>query len=157
MRSSKRVVWVILVGFLILSDAYVAEARRGGGFLFFSWGGEKIIKLVDFPDTDVFQTTDGRYFDAGAIYSQFSVMFVPIWNYNVRWTGYISEYLYAEVNKEDLIRFARVAQVSLPPEVKLPFWDSYGGKLLLVCICGVFVLWVWSDAGEKEEESVANV
>ena len=99
--------------------------------MFFGWGGETIVKIADFPDTPNFQTTDGDYFDAGVMYKQITIFFLPLWNYDVRWTGYIDSDYYVELSPEEIQEFAVVAEVSLlQAPAALPFWDRYGGKLI---------------------------
>ena len=104
-----------------------------------------MVKVADFPDTSRFQTTDGRFFDAGLIYKQISVYSIPIWNYDVRWAGYINGSRYVDYNRSQLERLARIAQVSLPDDAELPFWDSYGGKLLVGFSLALLTGWLFSE------------
>ena len=121
----------VVVCVLVLNATSASARSRGWGIIWWNWGSEFMVKVADFPDTSRFQTAGGRFFDAGLIYKQISVYSLPLWNYDVRWTGYINNNRYAEVSKEDLLRFARIAQVSLPDDPELPFWESYGGKLVV--------------------------
>ena len=131
-------VCVLLTLFFVLGFTIPASA---GKVVFFSWGGETIIKVADFPDTPSFQTSDGHDFDAGAIYKQVQIFFLPLWSYDVRWAGYINEESYVELNKSELNGFALLANITLPPEIELPFWDRWGGKLVLALLLAVIVLW----------------
>ena len=104
---------------------------------FYEWGGEKIIKVMDLPNTETFKNEEGAYVDVGCIYKQISIVWIPLWNYDVRWCGYIGEgpnYLIME--EKNLSQLASQASLELPDGPSLPLWDSVGGKLLLV-IAGV--------------------
>ena len=145
---------ILLTLFFVLESTNPANARK---FVFFSWGGETIIKVADFPDTPSFQTSDGHYFDAGAMYKQVQIFFLPLWSYDFRWAGYIDEESYAELNKSELNRLALLANITLPSEIELPFWDRWGGKLVLALLSAVIVLLtvlkVRSDEDPRTEES----
>jgi hypothetical protein len=94
------------------------------------YGGEKIIKLADLPDTAEFQTPEGGYIDVGAIYKQFKILWLPLHNYEIRMVGYTGENgTYLELAEAELRAAAAAAGVTLPEGVNLPFWDAWGGKL----------------------------
>lgn len=128
-----------LVGVLAASIPGYAAAKYVP--VFFSWGGETVTKIADFPDTPTFQN-DGDYFDAGAIYKQIQVFFLPLWNYDVRWAGYINESTYIPYPHEELKTLANLAGVALPAKPSLSFWESYGGKIVLfvIAVFGMIVL-----------------
>ena len=123
--TCRGLVCVLLTLLFLLGFTSTASARK---VVFCSWGGETIIKMVDFPDTASFQTSDGRYFDAGAIYKEVQIFFLPLWSYDVRWAGYIDEENYVELNRNELNGLALLANVTLPPKIELPFWNRWGGK-----------------------------
>lgn len=132
------------------------QAQAKGGF--FSYGGETVIKVQDFPDTPQFKLDSGAYMDAGYIYKQLSIMFVPVWNYDGRWVGYIgSDSSYVPLKSEKALRdLAKVANVTLPATPKLPFWDAIGGKLVLALgfmLLVVFGIFAKDEEVEEREES----
>ena len=123
---------VVVIGLI------VGWTGTASAFVVWDEGGEKIIKIADFPDTEEFRSADGHNFDAGAIYKRFRVFAVPLWVYDVRWCGYISETLYMELDTVGLSTFARSAGVTLPVEPPIPFWDQWGGKLVaLLALVGL--------------------
>ena len=123
--------------------------------MFFSWGGETVLKISDFPDTQAFQTPEGDFVDAGAIYKQITIFFLPLWNYDVHWTGYINSETYIELSRADLEELAHLAQISLPQDLVLPFWDRYGGKLVLSLLLLVVLLYtILSDAEQPIDNNV---
>ena len=109
--------------------------------VFFSWGGETMLQVVDFPDTTDFQTEMGEYVDAGVIYRQIIFFSLPVWNYDIRWIGYLgNRYQYLQSDRTALEELARHAGLTLPQEPQLPSWHTHGGKLTLLVGCVFLVL-----------------
>ncbi len=132
--------------FLFTAPAYSAP-------VFYSWGGEKIIKIMDFPDSSDLQRLDGNYVDAGYRYQQVTIFFIPVWNYNEKWCGYIgNDNEYLDLDRQSLSELAEAAGLSLPESPSLPFWDSIGGKLLLGVILLMYFGYKGSGAEKKGEE-----
>jgi len=103
--------------------------------VFYSWGGEKIIKVKDLPDTPDFRTRSGKYVDAGYLYKQITVFFVPVWNYGGKWVGYTgSDKSYLRLKENKLRAIAKKAKIELPKSPTLPFWDAIGGKLVILAL-----------------------
>jgi hypothetical protein len=120
---------------------------------FFSWGGEKIVKIADLPDTPEY-AMDGKFADAGIIYKKFTFCFVPLFNYNKRWC-LSSGTKYIAMDKNELDKIAANAGITLPGKIKLPFFDAWGGKIIGIIILGIFILYVCvkvDSAKQKEEE-----
>jgi hypothetical protein len=74
-------------------------------------------------------------------YKQFSVFFIPVWNYDEQWCGYISDKMYLNLSKEKLDEMATSAQISLPADFQIPFWDKVGGKLLFIALLVAYFLY----------------
>ena len=111
--------------------------------VFFSWGGEKIIKVTEFPDTDFYKNQDGKYIDVGIRFKQVTIFFMPVWNYDVEWCGYIGEgNKYMDVKYQDISKAAQESKIDLPsdPESSISFWDKYGGKLAVIVLFGLYVI-----------------
>ncbi|WMX13443.1 MULTISPECIES: hypothetical protein [unclassified Aureispira] len=143
---------LLILAFSLL-NSQSAEARRGGGF--FSFGGEAMAKVQDFPDTEQFQMDDGTYVDAGCIYKQVTILFIPVWNYDIRWCGYTGEDdSYVMMTKEELDVLAKEADITLPESPSLSFWHSIGGKLLFIVVIGGLIAYgIFSSDDEEEEEA----
>jgi hypothetical protein len=105
-----------------------AEAK----LIFVGWGGEKIIKMADFPDAPSFKNGD-KHFDLGYRFKQVTLFFIPVWNYAGTWCGSIpgDDSHFYDFSREQLENFANAANITLPAEASLGTWDSYGGKLLI--------------------------
>ena len=135
MMSFVRVIFLIVVFGSISSQV---EARSAP--VFFGWGGENISLVTDFPNTADFQTVDGKYVDAGVIYKQLTLFFLPAWNYDIRWVGYIgSDIHYVQLDRTKLEDLAQNAGLALPQEPSLPGWDAYGGKVILLLMAALVV------------------
>jgi hypothetical protein len=98
--------------------------------IFFSWGGEKIARVATFPDTAEFKVqATGDHIDPGYRYKQIKILFIPVWNYDGHWCGYVgNEEAYLDLDKAQLDSLAQTARVPIPDSPNLPFWDYLGGK-----------------------------
>ncbi|WP_204153576.1 hypothetical protein [Leptolyngbya sp. CCY15150] len=135
----------------ILATSTPAYARRRAPVII-SWGGERIIKVADFPDTDIFRTTDGRYIDPGYRYKQIKLFFIPVWNYGGQWCGYIgTTEQYLDIDKAQLDVFAGFGGIQLPDTPSLPSWDAYGGKLVFLSF---FIILVVIGKRRKEDSAL---
>lgn len=136
-----------LVGLLLL---FMLTAPAFSIPVFFSFGGEKISKVAEFPNTEEFNSQYG-YYNAGVKYKQVSIFFIPLWNYDKQWCGSLAKKdTYLMMSEAQVREMAAIAKVELPENPKIPAWDAYGGKVLFaVLILGYFMLGVM---GKKEEE-----
>jgi hypothetical protein len=102
--------------------------------VFFGWGGETIIKVMDFPDTRTFKNGD-QHFDLGYRFKQVTLFFIPVWNYDGAWCGYIpgDSIKFYDFDREKLENLAAtsVPSITLPAEPTIDWWDSYGGKIVV--------------------------
>ena len=115
----------------------------------FSWGGEKVVKVADFPDNNNFKNVEGRFYDAGMRYKQVSILFIPLWNYDKKWCGYLTDEMYLDLNKNDLDELASIAGITLPDDFELSFWEKIGGKLVLVLLLGLYIMYVSNSSDEE--------
>ena len=121
--------------------------------VFFDFGGEVIAKIADFPDKPPFKTSDGHFFDAGVIYKQINIFWLPIWNYDVRWCGFINEVdKFVEMNRKELEQYAQLAHISLPENIEIPFEDQYGGKLMLALLAILIGFGIYMNKKKNIEE-----
>ena len=126
---------------LLMLSTFSAHAGKDIGFLY-SYGGEKIFKQIELPDTEYYQY-ENTYVDIGYITKQFSVFMIPLWNYDGRWIGYInSDSDFLELPMSQLQDIARTAGTTTPKKPSLPFWDAYGGKAVGIVILLLFVGYV---------------
>lgn len=126
--------------------------------IFWSYGADTIIKVAPFPDNPIIQNNT-KHYDAGYIYKTFNVFFVPIWVYDEHWCGYINDKAFYPMTRDELERPARIAGIDLPYGSQVPFWDAWGGKLLIISILVSYALWKRSsimDAKSQRDASLAQ-
>jgi len=114
--------------------------------------GDRIIKVADLPQAPEFEVdsrpqfappsmkTQKVHVDIGYIWKQNKLLFLPIFNDDGHYVAYTgSETQYIEFKKGELDDWASRANVSLPASYSIPFWDAWGGKLLLIVLIPPFV------------------
>ena len=126
---------VIFLGLILLTFTPRAHA---GIPIFWSYGGESYVKVAELPNIEDYKTSNGKYYDVGYRYKQFSLFFVPVWNYDKQWCGYIDKEQFIELTEPEVMELARASGVKLPKNVSLPFWEEWGGKLLFLSGLGVY-------------------
>jgi hypothetical protein len=139
MRNPARTLTALVFLFL----AFGASAVQAKGMpVFYSSGTEKIVKAAEFPDTDDFRTQSGEYIDAGYKFKQVQLFWVPLWNYDGQWCGYVGkDDAFMEIPKPELDSLAAVAKVTLPANPSLGFWNVYSGKLIIgLLLLGVLAI-----------------
>ncbi|MEZ5426541.1 MAG: hypothetical protein R2747_09770 [Pyrinomonadaceae bacterium] len=149
----KTLINLVLAAFIL--GIMIVPARAAAGF--FSYGGEEVIKVADFPDTKEFYHPQHGYIDAGYVYKQVSIFFIPIWNYEGRWVGHIgSEEKYLPMPKDLMDKLAADAGVQLPETPDLPFWEAVGGKIIFsLIILAIFGWKIFSATFDREEVTIA--
>ncbi len=148
--KAKAITQIFFLGSMLFLFATTAVAAP----VFFEWGGEKIVKEMDLPNTPTFQRPDGTYVDVGYRYKQVAIFFIPIWNYDEKWCGYIgNDKTYLDMDRKDLSVLAEAASLKLPDEPVLPLWDSIGGKLLFLLILVLYFGYQWLDSSKKKENA----
>ncbi len=128
------------------------QAFSKGMPIFFQTGSEIVSKAQELPDTENFQFEDGSYFDLGAYRKQFTIFFIPLWNYDVEWCAYLgTDDEMMSLTKEQLDAIAADAGLTLAETPPLPFWSSIGGKLLFLAIIGGFIAFSVMKSNDDEE------
>jgi hypothetical protein len=79
--------------------------------------------------------------DIGYIWKQNKLLSMPIFNDNGRFVGYTgTDTQYIEFKKGEMEEWTKEANLNLPPNPSIPFWDAWGGKLLLIGLTPPFVI-----------------
>lgn len=119
---------------------------------------EKVIKLADLPNVDelAVNTTPAGYqvivagksfLDVGYCYKQLQVVFLPVWNWDERYCGYVNDNTYADVSHEELRTFAKTLSADTAwddGKSKISLWERVGGKVVLAGIIGLLLgIRVW--------------
>ena len=131
-----------VIGICVLAVGLLAVTPERAQAFFFEWGGEKIIKAQDFPDTPEYQTETGAYVDAGYRYKQIAVLFMPLWNYDGEWCGYVgTEDEYWPLSRSDLEAIAAGAGLQLVDDPPIPAWDAYLGRIVFILATLLYFFW----------------
>ena len=134
----KKVKLIISTGIFVMFMSVSINAAP----VFFGFGGEKIIKVADLPDTKEYFMENGQFLDVGYVYKQVSIFFVPVWNYDGKWAGYVgSDEFYIPLTKAELDAIVAEANVTLPDTPPLSFWETVGGKLVVGLIFLIIFAW----------------
>ena len=115
--------------------------------------GDRIIKIADLPQTPDFEVDSRPQFappsmpvqrvhiDVGYIWKQNKLLFLPILNDNGHYVAYTGrETQYIEFKKGELEDWTGKANITLPQNPSIPFWDAWGGKLLMIVLIPPLVL-----------------
>lgn len=136
------------------ANASFNTARNCPSF-FYEWGSERIVKVMDFPNTPDFHRPDGTYLDVGIKYKQIKILSIPLWNYDKRFCGYVGQSdQYIDLSQDELNQYAEYAKLELPQHPQIPLWDAVGGKLVLVVLLGGLILWNIRSEKKEEKEQV---
>jgi hypothetical protein len=142
----------------LLISAGAAQAK--GVPAVFNWGGETLVKIADLPDDENFQI-DGTFVDLGVIYKEIQVLFMPIWQYEMRYTltDAANPDSHYEMEDADIVQIAADGGVTLEPlaDFSLGFWMVWGGKLVLLVFLGLGALyWRWRAKLAAEDAAQAS-
>ena len=111
--------------------------------------GAHVIKVVDLPNTPEYcdSTPYGspKYLDLGIAHEQIRLI-IPLWNYGEpRYVLYredpggVIDYYTQDLDKEKIAYFHEMYGIPLTPEI--PFWDKWGGKLVLILLIVLYFVW----------------
>lgn len=90
------------------------------------------------PNRGDLSRISGENFDMGFRYRQLSILFIPLWNWDKEFCGYVSTKKYLPLKPEAVDRLFTLHNQEKPTFV-LPLWESIFGKLLLLFL-GIFYL-----------------
>ena len=133
-----------------------SAAFAKGAPVFFSWGGDSFYKVADLPDTYQYQF-NSDFVDIGVKYSEIQIFFLPVWQYNMKYVAVIpnNSDSYYDLSNEEVMDLATSASISIPPisQVKLDFWTAWGGKIVLLLLIGLIVMYSVYSVKKEEEEA----
>ena len=140
---------------IILLIPFAFSNELQAKFIFFGWGDEKIIKVMDLPDNEDLLAQDGDYVDLGYRYQLVTIFFVPVWNYNGNWCGYIGkDDIYIPMTKEEWSDVFYAYGLTFPDNPNIPFWDKIGGKLLIGALLLLYIYYKNFDKKEEDEQDI---
>ena len=124
---------ILLVLFVMLLSTNKVKA---GGIPILYSNGTEVEKVKELPYRSEF-TLNGYHADLGIMHEQFSIFWIPLWNYGTeKYVLYYKSgdtYNYSDLSSSD-IRYLQSEFGGISTNPELPFWDVWGGKLLAVVI-----------------------
>jgi hypothetical protein len=119
---------VILTCAILGALVFTARPVSAKGIIFYS-NGEKIELFKELPSEAVI---NGTHVNLGVKYEQFSIFWVPMWNYGE--TKYVlindKEDSYWELDTETVEKLRTDFNVDVPQNPTIGFWNRIGGKII---------------------------
>jgi len=116
-------------------------ASAGGVPIILYSSGEKIEVVKQLPDDALI---DGQHVNLGVMYDQFSIFWIPMWNYGEKKFVLVNNKkdTYYEFTEEDVEILKNEFNVIVPEKPTIGFWNRIGGKLVWGAII-LIVIFVW--------------
>lgn len=148
----KKTIFIVALGIIGLClSASKAEAK--GIPIPVSFGGEKLMTVVDLPnDTLMYSTAEGAYCNLGYKYKQFSVIWVPAWNWDGEYCLTVEgkPNTYYTLSDEDLAFLTAQYDLDLPNN-PISFWNKIGGKIIWLLAIAL-IIWSWVKPKEEKDD-----
>ncbi len=155
MKKKLKLSTIVLL-FVLTGQAVYAKAR-----IPIPYGTEeKIIKVLDFPDTEMFQLEDGSYFDLGSMYTKSHIVWLSYSNTEPVLVGLVEgkngmEDSYLELTPEMLTEIEKTTGIELPKEGSVSFFDKFVGKFILGILVLSVLYGLYLKYIKKEEKETA--
>lgn len=106
--------------------------------------GDRSIKVVDLPDIKPLEVKQkpGKYVDIGYCYKQLKIVFIPVWNWEERYCGYVDETGYTDAKKEDLLEISKALGINTvwdDGKSKISMWERVWGKVIFAFLLLIFI------------------
>jgi hypothetical protein len=116
---------------------FAASAVSARGVIIYS-NGEKVEVTKTLPDSI---SIDDKHVNLGVMYEQFSIFWVPMWNYGE--TKYVflneEENLYYDAEEEYLRYLRDELKINVPQEPSIGFWNKIGGKMIWAVVLALII------------------
>ena len=127
---------LILLGVLFSSHSSFGRAKIPVGEI------EVLKKVHDFPNTEEFELSPGRYIDLATKHTEFNIAYIlPLWiTKDSELVGYDEvDDTYYEIPEAELN--ALLAEQKLDKEKlnQVPFYNKYGGKAIVLVIIAIII------------------
>lgn len=134
----KKLILTSLLFGAILFSATDVSAR---GVIIYS-NGEKIEVVKEVP-ADI-QLIEEEHVNVGVMYEQFSIFWVPMWNYGETVYVLVNDAgdTYWDLSAEEVQYLNEEHAMELPETPVIGFWNKIGGKIIWAAVI-LFALWGW--------------
>lgn len=93
---------------------------------------------------------DGDNFDMGFRYKQFSILFIPVWNWDKKFCGYLNSKEYVPLKPKVVDQLFALHNQEKPSFV-LPLWESIFGKLLLLFLGFCYLIHLSQKSSDSKQ------
>ena len=140
---------IILAFLMLLSMGAVQRAEARGVIIY--GAGPTISSVQDLPSEVMINE---QHVNLGVIYDQFSLFWIPLWNYGEVKYAFVNdkEDTYWDVEEGDIEFLKTEFNVDAPLQAGIPFWTQVGGKPIIVILIA-FLIYGWMSSSKKEEET----
>lgn len=152
-------IYFILCALFLMGAASINRAEAKGIPILYG-NGPEFQKLYDLPDSLV--SEEGNPLEFGITFEQFSLFYVPIWNYGEKeWAVFDAKEGKAgtiyTLDEENLADFSEEFGWDLSEMPAISFWNAVGGKLVLLVVIGAICgFLLWKKAQEEKQEAEEN-
>ena len=119
--------------------------------------GNHVDNVMNLPYSEEFEMTyGGRSYhgDLGIMHKRFSIFGVPIWNYGdckfVLYNEIGDEYVYVNLD-EDAMEYLREIYPDIPSEPSLSFWETIGGKLVVLVV--LYIIFLFGSEKKNDDDT----
>lgn len=145
----------ILLAVLITAGAMcAAQSASARGVIIYSTG-EKLDVVQKFPQEVV--DNDGEHFNLGVYFNQFSIFWVPMWNYGESKFVFVNDAgdAYFDVDESDFKWLKEEHGIDVPAKPVPGFWNRIGGKIIWIAVIA-FALWGWWTTRKDDDDEVPS-
>jgi len=114
--------------------------------------GEKIEVSRELPDSI---TVNDEHVNLGVMYEQFSIFWIPMWNYGE--TKYVlindKEDTYYDLDEDEIEMLRTEFSIDIPEKPTIGFWNKTGGKLIWMVVIAL-ILFGWRSKNDDDDDEV---
>ncbi len=150
--------------FILLVSVFCLFNMKASAIPVFYSYGNAVTTVKELPNTEDFEleTKNGttKHCDLGVMHQEFAIFGIPIWNYGdykyVLFHDNGDDFDYITLGKDEIEALQSLySEISDNPE--LPFWNTIGGKLLVLGVLALFIVGNWfiknNDSGSEANEA----
>ncbi len=141
--------FLVLISFIFVSNT---ASAKGIPIPVFYGDGPKFVTTQQLPDS---VTIEGKHVNFGVGFNQFSVFWVPMWNWGT--TEYVlttnDEKLAYTLDEDDLVYLKEEYNIDTDKTPSIPFWHKTGGKIIWGAVLSFIVWGVLPGKKNKDKEN----
>lgn len=148
----KKILLLALMSFL-----FYAKTMAGGIPVPYCSKCEYITIVADLPDSSEFYSEEyDGYMDIGYKYSQFWLVWLPLWNSDGEYVLTIKgQDVYFDITPAKVKRLASTYNLTLPDN-PIPLWDKIGGKAVLGFVIVLVILFYFIKGKKKDNDELED-